>query len=335
EGLDPDAIADELARATTEAGAPAQISALRRDVWNTLHDWCRAGLLCQQGALPAALPGERELHDPATSVSPPGRAMRLHLDGRHWALDVGSGPAMARLTTWFGERLSPLDAEAASRLPRLAVLRDSGGYALACGDRLLASRLMLAQLGPVLTAHLVRQAAMPGRPVVDAGLLVTPHGNGVLCLLPDDEESRALLQRLLEASGGILTRGVRLDLSAPAIAEPLDFPLPDIVGVAPNRLPESVTLRGVLLPAEASAEEVLAPVATLDALGALLPNCLTDNGQALDDHSVTALSDWLSTLAASAVRSGPGGPDTASLAEWLITRIEPAPSVNRPVMARG
>ncbi|MDI5890993.1 PqqD family peptide modification chaperone [Halomonas rhizosphaerae] len=335
EGLDPDAIADELARATTEAGAPTESSALRRDVWNTLHDWCRAGLLCQQGVAPAALPEARELHEQTMSVSPSGRAMRLSLDGRHWALDVGSGPAMARLTTWFGERLSPLADEAASRLPRLAVLRESGGYALATDDRLLASRLTLAQLGPVLTAHLIRQAAMPGRPVVDAALLVTPHGNGVLCLLPDEKESRALLQRLLEASGGVLTRGVRLDLSDPAIAEPLDFPLPGVAGVTPSGLPDSVALRGMLLPAEASADQALAPVAMLEALGALLPNCLTGDGQALDAQSVTILGDWLSSLAVCALRAGPGAPDVASLAEWLVTRIEIAPSVNPPAMARG
>ncbi|MDW7747287.1 PqqD family peptide modification chaperone [Halomonas sp.] len=335
EGLDPDAIADELARATTEAGAPAPISALRRDVWNTLHDWCRAGLLRQQGDAPAASPEADEIHDEATPVSSSGRAMRLSLDGRHWALDVASGPAMARLVTWFGERLSPLDAEAASRLPRLAVLHESGGYALATDDQLLASRLTLAQLGPVLTAHLVRQAAMPGRPVIDAALLITPQGNGVLCLLPDEEESRLLLMRLMEASGGVLTRGVRLDLSDPAIAEPLDFPLRGVAGMSSSGLPDSVALRGVLLPAEASADQALAPVAMLEALGALLPNCLTVDGQALDAQSVTVLGDWLSTLALCAMRTGTEAPDAASLAEWLVTRADPAPSVNRPAMARG
>ncbi len=333
EGLAPDAIAAELARATGEAGAPAESSTLRRDVWSTLHDWCRAGLLCQQGVALAAPSEEREDPELTTSVSPSGRAMRLSLDGRHWTLEVGSGPAMARLTTWFGERLSPLDDEAASRLPRLAVLRESSGYALASDDRLLASRLTLAQLGPVLTAHLIRQAALPSRPVVDAGLLVTPHGTGVLCLLPDDKESRDLLQWLLEASGGVLTRGVRLDLSDPTIAEPLDFPLPGVAGAAPTGLPETVALRGMLLPAEASAEEALAPVAMLEALGALLPNCLTGDGQALDAHGVTVLSEWLSALSSIAVRAGPGAPDAASLAEWLVARSEPDPSVSRPAMA--
>lgn len=260
--------------------------------------------------------------------------MRLQLDGRDWALDVASSPAMARLATWFGEWLSPLDAEAARRLPRLAVLQESGGYALATDNRLLASRLTLAQLGPVLTSHLIRQAAMPGRPVVDAGLLITPQGSGVLCLLPDGEESRALLQRLREATGGVLTRGVRLNLSDPSIAEPLDFPLPGVAG-ASSGLPAAVALRGMLLPAKTSADQALVPVAMLEALGDLLPNCLTVDGQALDAQSVMVLGDWLSTLALSAVKVGPGAPDAASLTDWLVTRVDSAPSVTRPTMARG
>ncbi|TDO10582.1 PqqD family peptide modification chaperone [Halomonas ventosae] len=334
EGVDPDAIADELAFASAEAGVPAQLSALRSDVWNTLHDWCCAGLLCQQGAAPAASSEEGEIHDEATSVSSSRWAMRLQLDGRDWALDVASSPAMARLATWFGEWLSPLDAEAARRLPRLAVLQESGGYALATDNRLLASRLTLAQLGPVLTSHLIRQAAMPGRPVVDAGLLITPQGSGVLCLLPDGEESRALLQRLREATGGVLTRGVRLNLSDPSIAEPLDFPLPGVAG-ASSGLPAAVALRGMLLPAKTSADQALVPVAMLEALGDLLPNCLTVDGQALDAQSVMVLGDWLSTLALSAVKVGPGAPDAASLTDWLVTRVDSAPSVTRPTMARG
>ncbi|MEQ6916178.1 PqqD family peptide modification chaperone [Halomonas aquatica] len=335
EGLSPDAIADELARASAEAGAPAPISTLHQEVWRTLHHWCRVGLLCQQGDRSGALPVEPEIPEASEAVAPARRAMLLSLDGRDWRLDVGSDPAMARLTTWFGERLSPLTDEATSRLPRLAVLRESGGYALATNDRLLASRLTLAQLGPVLTAHLIRQAAMPGRPVVDAGLLVTPHGTGVLCLLPGGEENRILLQRLLAASGGVLTRGVRLDISDPTMAEPLDFPLPDVAGETPPGLPESVALCGVLLPADEAAEEALAPVAMLDALGALLPHCLTSHGQALDAHSVTVLSEWLSTIDSIAIRSGPGAQDADVIAAWLLTRIESDSAVARPAMARG
>ncbi|CAM3438078.1 PqqD family peptide modification chaperone [Halomonas lysinitropha] len=337
EGLDPDAIAEELARATTEAGVPAERTALRHDVWSTLHDWCRTGLLCQQGLVPPALAVDHDAHDQTTPVSPSGRAMRLSLDGLQWSLEVSSGPALARLTTWFGERLSPLADEPASRLPRLTVLRESGGYALAADDWLLASRLTLAQLAPVLTAHLIRQAAMPGRPVVDAGLLVTPQGTGVLCLLPDEEESRLLMQRLVETSGGVLTRGVRLNLANPETAEPLDFPLPGVTDVDSSELPEAVTIRGMLLPDDESGagEGAFTAIDPLGALGALLPNCLTGDGQALDAQSVTLLSDWLATLASSAVKSGPGAPDADSLTEWLITRVEPDPSHGRPAMAKG
>ncbi|MBS9402840.1 PqqD family peptide modification chaperone [Halomonas sp. TRM85114] len=339
DGLAPDAIADELVRATAETGTPPDAAALRRDVWTTLGDWCREGLLCQQGDPSAAIPTAPETHVASAKASPARPAMRLSLAGRGWALEIASGPAEARLTTLMAGHLAPLDerGEETRRLPRLAVLRETLGYALAADDRLVASRLTLAQLGPVLLGHLIRQAAMPGRPVIDAGLLITPGGSGVLCLLPEGEASRTLLARRVSASGGALTRGVRLDLSDPQIAEPLGFPVPGVGFTALEALPSTLKVRGVLMPYSGSADAELTAATTLEALGALLPRCLTADGEALDAEEVSSLGEWLAGLAHCAVALGEDTPSSASLAEWLSAYIEPAtPSTASALaMAKG
>ncbi|APE30196.1 hypothetical protein BOX17_04055 [Halomonas aestuarii] len=335
EGLEPEAIVEALARATAEAETPADRSTLRDDVWTTLQEWCRAGLLRQRGNGAEETTLAPEDPEAATAVAPDRRTLTLSLAGRDWALDVEHGPALARLTSWFGDRLSSLADEGASRLPSLRVLRETAGYALATDDRLLASRLTLATLGPALTTHLVRQAALTGQAVIDAPLLVMPDGAAVLCLLPDEEANRLPLKRLSEASGGVLTRGLRLDLSDPTRAEPLDVPLNHLACAPPDALPASVTPRGLLLPADAPAVEALAPVSMLEALGALLPNCLTSDGQVLDARSVTVLGDWLSTLALGAIGTGEDALSSALLADWLATRVASDPGVPRSAMAAG
>ncbi|MDT8879649.1 PqqD family peptide modification chaperone [Halomonas saccharevitans] len=342
EGLDLDAIVEALASAANGATDErvTDHESLRREVWSTLHDWCRAGLLCQRGAAGVSDPGAGAAA--AASETPPvERLFALGLAGQEWALSVASAPAVARLASGFGERLTPLADEAASRLPRLRVLRETAGYALADADRLLASRLTLAQLAPALTTHLLRRVASPDRPVIDAPLLVMPDDTAVLCLLPEGEPRRRLLTRLREAGDGRLTRGVRLELSDPTRAEPLDLPLADAADEPASsrpasRMPAGVTLRGVLLPGGEHVQEPLAPVAMLEALGALLPHCLAGEGQMLEGHGVTALGDWLSTLALSAIPTDSGseteaiqtgseaqGPSSASLAAWLATHIAP------------
>lgn len=360
EGLDLDAIVEALCHAMT--GAPddrgderkADRETLRREVWTTLDDWCRAGLLCQQGERVASGATEPAAEADAAAFKAPcvARGFALRLAGHEWALEVASAPAIARLEREFGERLTPLGDEAASERPRLRVLRDEAGYALADADRLLAARLTLPQLATALTSHLLRRVSSPGRPVIDAPLLVMPDGAGVLCLLPEGEPRRRLLARLREAGGGRLTRGVRLDLADPARAEPLELPLvdapvanaSDLPASAPpaSRIPHGMILRGVLLPVDGeAAAESLAPVALLEALGVLLPYCLAGEGR-LTGHGVAVLGDWLSSLALRAIpsesesetkketeteteetetESEPQGPSPASLAAWLATYI--------------
>lgn len=327
EGLDPDAIVDQLALAAAQGEGSPDLAALRRDVWHTLGEWCRDGLLCQRG--PAL--GDA----PATEAVPAARArphlLQLDHDGRRWALEVGTPAALARLTPLFGARLSPLDEVAAIGLPRLALLPATTGYALVADHAVTRSRLTLPQLAPALLAHLVGQATRPGRPVIDAGLLVTPEGEGVLCLLPDEEACRERLQRLT-ATGATLTRGLRLPLMAPDAAEPLDLPLVMPAGEAPATAPGRVVVRAVLVPAEAG--KAMAPAGMLDVMGALLPRCITSPDEPLMPDGVTALGDWVSRLERLAVGDVEHSPTADPLVDWLAERDAAARRSVDPAMVR-
>ncbi|PXX99971.1 PqqD family peptide modification chaperone [Halomonas sp. LBP4] len=334
EGLDPDAIALELARAAvTEGDPPPDHQALRRDVWATLARWCRAGLLCQQGsmAVPASpTTGAGESRPTPTTVASSGRAMQLAFDGRRWALHVDSAPASARLSDLLEGRLVPLSDEAASRLPRLEVLRDPAGYTLATDGEVLASRLTLAQLGSALLAHLVRQAATADRLVIDAGLLVTPQGSGVLCLFPAGEQSGDALRQLVSASGGVLARGLRLTMAGAPRVEPLGLPMPEVAVGSPAGVPESVEIRSVLcMHPDGSPGAALDPASSLDVLGALLPCCVSVTGAPLDAHTVTALGEWLSGLDRRSLSPGEEEPSPTAVAAWLATLGEPGTSASR------
>jgi len=131
EGLDPDAIAAALAEATAgEVDSPPDREGLRREVWATMGDWCRDGLLGQQGhgEPPVASTPEPAPDAVDETAAVALRARQLAFDGRRWALQVGSQPALARLAALFGDRLTPIDEAAAAALPRLMVLRDPAGF---------------------------------------------------------------------------------------------------------------------------------------------------------------------------------------------------------------
>ncbi|WP_108445729.1 PqqD family peptide modification chaperone [Halomonas denitrificans] len=340
EGLDIEAIVEALASATKEASNERTTvhERLRREVWTTLHDWCRVGLLRQAGEGDAADATAPAAEAPEAPSDP--HAFALRLAGQEWALEVASAPAIARLVAGFGARLAPFDGEAASGGPRLRVLREAAGYALAEGDRLVAARLTLDRLVPTLTAHLLRRVASPDRPVIDAPLLVGPDGTGVLCLFPEGAPRRDLLVRLGAAGGGRLTRGVRLDLADPTRAELLDAPLDsplEKAGAAPaSTRTANVTLRGVLLAGDAHGDTPLAPVAMLEALGTLLPHCLAGE-ERLTGQGVAALGDWLATLALGAVaidsKTESEAPSSAALVAWLAESIAPDAPVPRAAAA--
>lgn len=87
EGLAPEAIVDELTRVTAEADGLPDIARLRREVWETLGEWCRLGLLCQAGTEVA----EAESQAPVAVSGQSHTVMALEFDGRRWTLEL-EGP---------------------------------------------------------------------------------------------------------------------------------------------------------------------------------------------------------------------------------------------------
>ncbi|MFO8044627.1 MAG: PqqD family peptide modification chaperone, partial [Halomonas sp.] len=328
QGLDPDAIAEALAQAAAQAGTLPDVTALRRDVWATLGEWCREGLLCQHGESPV----EAATAEIAPAAAPAERyRLQLNHDGRCWALEVGSAAALARLSMLLGERLAPLDDEAQSELPHLAVLVEPAGYALVADSEVVRSRLTLTQLAPALLAYLVGQAARPGHPVVDAHLLVTREGSGVLCLLSDEPGCRDRLQRLT-TQGATLSRGVRLNLADLNAAEPLGLPLTMPAGGTRQVPPAGVSIRAVLVPTDTG--ELLATAGVLDVLGALLPCCVSAPGEPLTPDQVIALGEWVARLECLGVEETDSMPVTDPLADWLTRRVAPGACAEDPAVAR-
>jgi tubulin polyglutamylase TTLL5 len=320
EGLDPDTITEEVWRATSrEQSSVPDRQALRLDVWRTLGDWCRAGLLCQQASESSPSSSGTDtgtpLNPPAVPMRSPGTIMQLDFDGRTWALQVGSDPALVRLSRLFGDRLRPLGDETAGDLPRLCVLRDSAGYTLVAGDEVQASRLTLARLGPAVVSCLLRQASIPDRLVLDAGLLLTPGGRAVLCLLPEGD-SRAEAVETLSSTGSHLTLGLRLGLTALPRVEPLELPLTNTLAGGITELPETIETLAVLWihPGE---DDRTAPTAMLEVLGALLPGCIVAGGMPPGAKTVSALGEWLSSCDRFSITFGKVGPSSLQLADWL------------------
>jgi hypothetical protein len=317
EGQDPDAITEALAQAARGGAASApDLEAMRLEVWKTLGEWCRTGLLCQRGE-----GGKSPVLEPVDT--PMGTTLLLSLDAQGWVLRLPDAASTAYLQARLGSRLEPLDDSSASALPRLTVLRDAAGYTLTADDEVLSSHLTLGRLAASLATHLMQRAALPGRPVLDATLLATASGEGVLCLLPGKAASPALLHGRPDAM--VASRGVRLALGEPGMVEPLGLPVEDVAGSPDVELPERVAIRGVLLAAESRDTPSPTPVAMLEALGALLPRCLGAAGKPLSPDTMTALGDWLTAPARLAIPGDEGA--VASLpAGWLsLETSEPLP----------
>ncbi len=288
EGLDPDAIAEALQAASSE---PAEPMALRRQVWETLGEWCRDGLLCQ-----GAVTARRETAGPEVAADDVPVTLRLDHGGRDWALRVADTAVERRLRRGFGSRLATLAPEEAGQLPSLSVLAAPAGYALAEGGRLVANGLTLAEVVPALSSLLLRLAVRPGQPVLDLAWWQAPGGGAVL--LVGEEATR--LEALADALEGRLCRGVRVSLGGEAVSlEPLGLPLGTGRGAALcdeafGQSPREVDLMVV----GGTFDELAppAPLARLDALQVLLPCCHADGGGVPKVDLMARLDAWLEGL---------------------------------------
>ncbi|MGM0784042.1 MAG: PqqD family peptide modification chaperone [Pseudomonadota bacterium] len=324
EGVAPEAIAEALVEAAS--GTTVDPETARNEVWATLGEWCREGLLCQQGEARPAGDAEPVREAPAvTAVS--GGVYRLALADREWVLRIASGSAQARLARWFGESLMPLDEDAVA--PTLRVLSDPAGYTLVENDRVLATRLTLAQLGPTLIAWLMRGLADAARPVVDAGLWIDAEGRGVLCLDGDASEPASWPV----PADGTFTRGVRLAWQGDASlqAEPLGLPLSMEAERPTASLAPGVPIVGVLWQTDSGARTPRAQSA-LDALGALLPRIVTADAAPLSAAAVAALHDWLAGTACASVAPPVEGAAAESVENWLTKK---ASESDGPVKVAG
>ncbi|MBF7053039.1 amylase [Halomonas sp. KAO] len=299
EGLDPDAIAETLQAASAEPPEPV---ALRRQVWQTLGEWCRDGLLCQtQAAVQSAfVRSEKSRAEVAADAEP--AALKLRHDGRAWALRIADAAIEQRLVEAFGAGLEPLPPEEAGQLPWLSLLAAPAGYALAESSRLVSSRLTLAEVVPALSTLLLRLAARPGEPVLDVACWQSRTGEMTL-LAVDDEACR---EALASSLGESLSRGARLTWQGDIVhVEPLGLPFTRRSKMVDDVSAEQVATPLRLITLESSEGEAsagLLPQARLDALAALLPRCHTGEGGVPSADLMARLDAWLEGVSRQTVR---------------------------------
>ncbi|EWH00286.1 hypothetical protein Q427_20380 [Halomonas sp. BC04] len=320
EGLDPDAIAEQLAGtfAATDTGSPDPAVPtrlqLRQQVWDALAEWCRTGLLRQQGSqddTPLSAGGGESLVDEsagdeqATPVSPPARPLRLACREGDYVLHTDSAPALARLSAFFAGQLA-VGCEDRSQGTRLEVLRDSPGYTLAARGEVIAARVTLSGIGPVVATYLARQAASDERPVIDTALLTASNGAAAICLFATRDDSTAMARHLASSPDLTLSRGLRMEANRFGHAEPLGLPISQAGRHDDATLPEAVTIQGVLWVNQGKSclEDIHRNVSTLDTLGALLPACLGNGGKPTGAANVMVLSEWLTRCPRWAIETG-------------------------------
>ena len=340
EGLDPDAIAEQLAGSlnatdigSSDPAAPTR-QQLRQQVWDTLAEWCRTGLLRQRGSrddAPLSAGDESAGDETAAPVSPPCQPLRLACREGDYVLHSNSAPALARLSAFFAGRLSVQNEDRSPGI-RLEILRDSPGYTLAAQGEVIASRVTLARLGAVVATYLARQAASDERPVIDTALLTARNGAAAICLFATHEDSEAMARQLASSPDLTLSRGLRMEASRLGHAEPLGLPI-SLAGLHDNAtLAEVATIQGVLWVNQGKGclEDIHRNVSTLDTLGALLPACLAGGGKAMGADNVMALSEWLSRCPRWAIETGEVADSGLSrvLQELLAESGEPEASPN-------
>jgi hypothetical protein len=264
DGMDPDIIAEQLSEAVAgSAERVPDILELRKDVWDALADWARRGLIMQEG------PGPR--YPPAPK--PPVRTALFQCSLRFGALRLSfhtdSEPVVAQLQSWLASLNVPdANGQACSRLE---VVRDTPGYTIVFDGEVIASKVTLAALEPLLSSLVIRHSAGAGEVVLDVTRVTGADTGPLIFAGKRSGLSEAFARHFARHSGGVFDRGLRLSLPA-------------------------FQRYAIVLPVleDRPRESLLQSLSLNKALEHLLPACVLSGGTPLDADHITAFAEWLS-----------------------------------------
>ena len=213
-GADPDTIAAELASRSGVTDAAGRWE-VRRLVWDQLADWVELALLRKTGpggvpAGPDSFTADRQSY--VSRRAPPAAPVVLRAGVARLRVDPADALAAARLTSVFARDRDT--APVADPDGEIAVLRRTGGYALARGGEIVLPQTSLAGLAPRMRDQLF-DMALAADPAAPVGLAVT-----TLCLRNGAADGR---RRAMLVAGQ--AQDVFIDLPTSALAEALDADL--------------------------------------------------------------------------------------------------------------
>ncbi len=341
DGMDADTIADQLLDAAELSGTPEEAWRLRQQVWDTLADWARDGLLMQ--AVTEATPNRQPVSTlkatdsthgaPETGIAIRAQEITVRAGAAALALSTGCEAVAKRVFPAYAPMLAEEHEQAEEE--RLHIVSTPGGYAVSDARQLLGQDLSLAEVATLLDDTLLRRAVghsallglhgtllsptdfAPGTKVIPSVLVIHSRGER-----PSDRDRlAACLSRMAPSrlSTGML-------LSAPPHQQASSIGLPCLVpqsttedNSAPSGsrrwalLPANTELTGSALDVRAVlVETASAPAGTgamtaRQALAHVLPWCIgSDNGN-LSAAAVSALHAWLDARPVHAVAADEAG----------------------------
>lgn len=344
EDVDPDTIAEQLSvsvAASLKGDAPA-LWAIRTDVWNCLADWAHQGLLMQK---PEALSANGATSLPArplaacSSKAPILRSSsfssRIRCGIQCLDVHTNSPPVATRLDVLLSSLSSELETEPdpeTRTTPRLEIVRDRAGYSLVVDGEVLAARIPLAAVTPVLARQLIRMSVGENQMVMDVGFVTASEkeGGAVMFASAGPGLADAFASQFAHDHGLGFARGLRFDIHSFNLASALGFPgqisaaefdrvNPDVrlpgSGEVPYRHQLADQLEGFLIPPNSadvssraqivetlivprwdddSREQKIRMLSVEVALADLLPSCFAAKGKLLDAETLVSLVDWLS-----------------------------------------
>lgn len=213
-GANPDTIAAEMASRSGMTDA-ANRWEVRRLVWDQLADWVELALLRKTGpgGVPDAPDSFSEDRQSFVARQPLSAApVFLRAGAARIRVDPGDSLAAARLTSAFTQDCGA--APVSGPGDEIAVLRRTGGYALARDGEIVLPQTSLAGLAPRIRDQLF-DMALAADPAAPAGLAVT-----TLCLRNGTNDGR---RRTVLIAGP--AQDVFMDAPASALANALDADL--------------------------------------------------------------------------------------------------------------